>query len=217
MGEGQAEKPRGVGVAVPCCGVSLSVCPLPLQKLLKISEQSWSLAELVHAVVLLAHCHALASFVFGCGCGQDERPDGRAVPAPTSPGNQCFCEAGSGNGCSQELLRINRKRVSPGQPPCTHPTHTRGLGIHGAALIPLSPPAQSLDSCVELESLRDRAQKIHPEAEGREETRLPQPDREEGERGRPEPSSRESREQPMGADPCLPPHGREGSVAANPT
>ncbi|XP_059588932.1 sestrin-3 isoform X4 [Alligator mississippiensis] len=118
-----------------------------IEKLLKISEQSWSLAELVHAVVLLAHCHALASFVFGCGCGQDERPDGRAVPAPTSPGNQCFCEAGSGNGCSQELLRINRKR--------------------------------SLDSCVELESLRDRAQKIHPEAEGREETRLPQPDREE--------------------------------------
>ncbi|XP_006024488.2 sestrin-3-like isoform X1 [Alligator sinensis] len=118
-----------------------------IEKLLKISEQSWSLAELVHAVVLLAHCHALASFVLGCGWGQDERPDGRAVPAPTSPGNQCFCEAGSGNGCSQELLRINRKR--------------------------------SLDSCVELESLRDRAQKIHPEAEGREETRLPQPDREE--------------------------------------
>lgn len=88
-----------------------SVCVL--QKLLKISEWSWSLAELVHAVVLLAHCHALASFVFGCGCEQDEGPGGRGVLKPLSPGNQCFCEATTGNSCSQELLRTSRKRVSP--------------------------------------------------------------------------------------------------------
>uniref|UniRef100_A0A669PL19 Sestrin 3 n=1 Tax=Phasianus colchicus TaxID=9054 RepID=A0A669PL19_PHACC len=53
-----------------------------IEKLLKISEWSWSLAELVHAVVLLAHCHALASFVFGCGCEQEEGPGGRgSVPS----------------------------------------------------------------------------------------------------------------------------------------
>lgn len=84
-----------------------------LQKLLKISEWSWSLAELVHAVVLLAHCHALASFVFGCGCEQDEGLGGRGPLKPLSLGNQCFCEATAGNSYSQELLRINRKRVSP--------------------------------------------------------------------------------------------------------
>uniref|UniRef100_A0A8C3SK10 Sestrin-3 n=1 Tax=Chelydra serpentina TaxID=8475 RepID=A0A8C3SK10_CHESE len=49
-----------------------------IEKLLKISEQSWSLAELVHAVVLVAHYHALASFVFGCGCEQ-EWLDGRSI------------------------------------------------------------------------------------------------------------------------------------------
>uniref|UniRef100_A0A8C0C1J2 Sestrin 3 n=1 Tax=Buteo japonicus TaxID=224669 RepID=A0A8C0C1J2_9AVES len=81
--------------------------------LLKISEWSWSLAELVHAVVLLAHCHALASFVFGCGCEQDDGLGGRGLLKPLSPGNQCFCEVTTGNSCSQELLRINRKRVSP--------------------------------------------------------------------------------------------------------
>ncbi|KAM7094795.1 sestrin-3-like isoform 1-T1 [Ciconia maguari] len=118
-----------------------------IEKLLKISEWSWSLAELVHAVVLLAHCHALASFVFGCGCEQDEGPGGRGSLKPLSPGNQCFCEATAGNGCSQELLRINRKR--------------------------------SLDSCMELDSLRERVQRIHLETEGREETRLLQQDREE--------------------------------------
>lgn len=84
-----------------------------LQKLLKISEWSWSLAELVHAVVLLAHCHALASFVFGCGCEQDEGLSGQGSLKPLSLGNQCFCEATAGNSFSQELLRINRKRVSP--------------------------------------------------------------------------------------------------------
>lgn len=117
-GEYQPGTRAAVGTAAPPVGASMlsvlhhwSVCVL--QKLLKISEWSWSLAELVHAVVLLAHCHALASFVFGCGCEQDEGPGGRGSLKPLSPGNQCFCEATAGNGCSQELLRINRKRVSP--------------------------------------------------------------------------------------------------------
>uniref|UniRef100_A0A8C0G949 Sestrin-3-like n=1 Tax=Chelonoidis abingdonii TaxID=106734 RepID=A0A8C0G949_CHEAB len=73
-----------------------------IEKLLKISEQSWSLAELVHAVVLVAHYHALASFVFGCGCEQ-EWLDGRSILKSTLPGNQCFCESASGNSCNLEL------------------------------------------------------------------------------------------------------------------
>ncbi|XP_025896705.1 sestrin-3-like [Nothoprocta perdicaria] len=118
-----------------------------IEKLLKISEWSWSLAELVHAVVLLAHCHALASFVFGCGCEPEEAPGGRGPLQPLSPGSQCFCEAAGGLGCAQELLRGGRKR--------------------------------SLDSCMELDSLRERMQRIHVETEGREETRPPQQEREE--------------------------------------
>ncbi|NXU54396.1 SESN3 protein, partial [Turnix velox] len=121
-----------------------------IEKLLKISEWSWSLAELVHAVVLLAHCHALTSFVFGCGCELEEAVGGRGSLKPLSPGSQCFCEVTTTpNGCAQELLRINRKR--------------------------------SLDSCMELDSLRERVQRIQVETEGREETRPPQQEREEGE------------------------------------
>ncbi|XP_071613697.1 sestrin-3-like isoform X3 [Heliangelus exortis] len=124
---------------------------IAIMKLLKISEWSWSLAELVHAVVLLAHCHALASFVFGCGCEQDEGMRARGLLKPLSPGNQCFCEATAGTCCSQELLRINRKR--------------------------------SLDSCMELDSVREHMQQIHVETEGREEMRLLQQDREEDTNG----------------------------------
>uniref|UniRef100_A0A3B3Q9W2 Sestrin 4 n=1 Tax=Paramormyrops kingsleyae TaxID=1676925 RepID=A0A3B3Q9W2_9TELE len=45
-----------------------------IQALLKPGEQCWSLAELVQAVVLLAHCHALCSFVFGSGTDPDPSP-----------------------------------------------------------------------------------------------------------------------------------------------
>ncbi|KAF4530275.1 hypothetical protein B566_EDAN007316 [Ephemera danica] len=44
-----------------------------IEKLTKGTD-SWSLAEVVHAIVLLAHFHSLASFVFGC-------PDA-SVPEP---------------------------------------------------------------------------------------------------------------------------------------
>nr|XP_028571025.1 sestrin-1-like isoform X1 [Podarcis muralis] len=76
------------------------------EKLLQIREESWSLAELVHAVVLLAHYHALASFAFGCGCEQDFPPDG--LLKLTLPGSLCFCEVN--NGCSQDVFHHNRKK-----------------------------------------------------------------------------------------------------------
>lgn len=45
------------------------------QKLTKGSD-SWSLGELVHALVILSHYHAISSFVFGVGIGdgEDEPP-----------------------------------------------------------------------------------------------------------------------------------------------
>uniref|UniRef100_A0A8C0HRZ1 Sestrin 3 n=1 Tax=Buteo japonicus TaxID=224669 RepID=A0A8C0HRZ1_9AVES len=116
---------------------------IAIMKLLKISEWSWSLAELVHAVVLLAHCHALASFVFGCGCEQDDGLGGRG------------------------LLKVG--------------PWGDGGAARSTALTPEPVSVQSLDSCMELDSLRERMQRIHVETEGREETRLLQQDREEGE------------------------------------
>lgn len=43
-----------------------------LQKLTK-GQDSWSLAEVVHALVLLAHFHSLSSFVFGSGINDEPR------------------------------------------------------------------------------------------------------------------------------------------------
>ncbi|RXM92717.1 Sestrin-3 [Acipenser ruthenus] len=76
---------------------------------IEIGEQCWSMAELVQAVVLLAHCHALASFVFGVGIEQDP-------PVPGTPGNPnlgsyCFCDTANGNAaCTPENLRSHRRR-----------------------------------------------------------------------------------------------------------
>uniref|UniRef100_A0A672NN32 Sestrin-3-like n=1 Tax=Sinocyclocheilus grahami TaxID=75366 RepID=A0A672NN32_SINGR len=66
-----------------------------IQALLKTGEQCWSLAELVQAVVLLAHCHSLCSFVFGSGSDSDTTSTPR-VHHGTPPG-YCLCDAANGN------------------------------------------------------------------------------------------------------------------------
>lgn len=109
---GRARNGPSDAVQVATCAIlgralSLPSFLPPLQKLLKISEQSWSLAELVHAVVLLAHFHALTSFALGCG--QDTWPEGWGMLKLALPGSLCFCEVG--NGSCQELQHLNRKRV----------------------------------------------------------------------------------------------------------
>ncbi|NXF55570.1 SESN2 protein, partial [Oceanites oceanicus] len=56
-----------------------------IEALLKTGENSWSLAELVQALVLLTHYHSLASFVFGCGINPEEDQDGGHGCRPPSP------------------------------------------------------------------------------------------------------------------------------------
>lgn len=49
-------------------------------------EDSWSLAEVVHAIVILTHFHSLCSFVFSCGVNQELGEDGECP---------CNCSAGA--------------------------------------------------------------------------------------------------------------------------
>ncbi|XP_074034358.1 sestrin isoform X2 [Leptinotarsa decemlineata] len=46
------------------------LCRSHIEKLTK-GKDSWSLAEVVHAIVILTHFHSLASFVFSCGLNQE--------------------------------------------------------------------------------------------------------------------------------------------------
>ena len=65
-------------------------------------SDSWSLGELVHALVILSHYHALSSFVFGVGIGDGEaEPPCLSVPPssgmdspPASPGVQATVKSG---------------------------------------------------------------------------------------------------------------------------
>nr|XP_057904905.1 sestrin-3 [Doryrhamphus excisus] len=65
-----------------------------IKTLLKSGEQCWSLAELVQAVVILAHCHSLCSFVFGSNADSDLAPLSRS-PNGTPP---TFCPFDAANG-----------------------------------------------------------------------------------------------------------------------
>lgn len=68
------------------------------QQLLKAEAHSWSLAELIHAVVLLTHYHSLASFTFGCGISPELHCDGGHTFRPPSLSQYCVCDIANGNG-----------------------------------------------------------------------------------------------------------------------
>ncbi|OWK01337.1 SESN1 [Cervus elaphus hippelaphus] len=94
--------------------------PLPLHYrhyigimgLLKAEEHSWSLAELVHAVVLLTHYHSLASFTFGCGISPEIHCDGGHTFRPPSVSNYCICDITNGNHSVDEMQVNSAGNVS---------------------------------------------------------------------------------------------------------
>ncbi|XP_047461500.1 sestrin-2 isoform X3 [Mugil cephalus] len=49
------------------------------------ADPRWSLAELIHAVVLMAHAHSLCSFVWGCGLNPEPDHTGGYTFQPPSP------------------------------------------------------------------------------------------------------------------------------------
>ncbi|KAA8588812.1 hypothetical protein FQN60_010157 [Etheostoma spectabile] len=114
-----------------------------IQTLLKSGEQCWSLAELVQAVVILAHCHSLCSFVFGCDTDSDFPPLSKS-PNGTPP---TFCPFDAANGNTN----VPQSLATPSE----HKTRRR-----------------SLDSSCDMVCLKERIQKSQEEREKKEERLL---------------------------------------------
>ncbi|XP_029451161.1 sestrin-1 isoform X1 [Rhinatrema bivittatum] len=74
-----------------------------IEQLLKTAEHSWSLAELIHAVVLLTHYHSLASFTFGCGISPEIDCAGGHTFQASSVGDYCVCDIANGNHGTEEM------------------------------------------------------------------------------------------------------------------
>ncbi|XP_015264689.1 PREDICTED: sestrin-2 isoform X1 [Gekko japonicus] len=70
-----------------------------IKALLKTGDSSWSLAELIQALVLLTHYHSLASFVFGCGINLEIDQEGGHAFRPPSP-RSCDSSPASEDGVS---------------------------------------------------------------------------------------------------------------------
>ncbi|XP_037531705.1 sestrin-3 [Nematolebias whitei] len=111
-----------------------------IQTLLKAGEQCWSLAELVQAVVILAHCHSLCSFVFGCNT------DSNFVPLAKSPNGTplTFCPFDAANGNTS----VPQSTAAPSE----HIARRR-----------------SLDSSCDMVCLKEKIQKSQEEQERRDE------------------------------------------------
>ncbi|XP_067883284.1 sestrin-1 isoform X2 [Heterodontus francisci] len=81
-----------------------------IEKLLKAEEHGWSLAELVHVVVLLTHYHSLASFTYGCGVSPEIHCDGGHTFRLPSVGSCYVCDFTNGNNGVGDLLNDQEGR-----------------------------------------------------------------------------------------------------------
>ncbi|XP_077197600.1 sestrin-3 [Paroedura picta] len=83
-----------------------------IQKLVKTGENNWSLPELVHAVVLLAHYHALASFVFGSGINPERDLNTSNGYRLISVNSFCVCDLANDNNIENASLTSNNFGIS---------------------------------------------------------------------------------------------------------
>ncbi|KAF5890547.1 sestrin-1 isoform X1, partial [Clarias magur] len=86
-----------------------------IENLLKAEEHSWSLAELIHAVVLLTHYHSLASFTFGCGITPDIHAEGGHTFRPPSLSGYCVCDIANGNGALEDMVANQQEMEELGE------------------------------------------------------------------------------------------------------
>lgn len=91
--------------------VNLNVCGVLLQELVfPGAEPRWSLAELIHAVILMAHAHSLCSFVWGCGLNPEPDHTGGYTFQPPSPGHLPHSPAHEDG--RQEVRRLSSQPVN---------------------------------------------------------------------------------------------------------
>lgn len=108
-----------------------------IEKLTK-GKNNWSLSEVVQAIVILAHFHALSSFVFGCGINAEEEERQRAA-------NNGF--SANGTGARSNVETLMRKMKSMSEQRVEEPTseerarlfesERNGAGVAAAARVPV--------------------------------------------------------------------------------
>ncbi|XP_069743635.1 sestrin-1 isoform X4 [Narcine bancroftii] len=85
---------------------------IAIMNLLKAEEHGWSLAELIHVVVLLTHYHSLASFTFGCGINPEIHCEGGHTFQLPSLSHCYLSDCMNGNNVVEE--RLNGQEGSEG-------------------------------------------------------------------------------------------------------
>ncbi|XP_053871592.1 sestrin-3 isoform X3 [Malaclemys terrapin pileata] len=108
-----------------------------IQKLVKTGENNWSLPELVHAVVLLAHYHALASFVFGSGINPERDPDTSNGFRLIAVNKFCVCDLANDNNIENASLTSSNFGLTQLKMEATLPCMQQQLS-EAALTLPLS-------------------------------------------------------------------------------
>lgn len=125
-----------------------------VQQLVKAEEHSWSLAELIHAVVLLTHYHSLASFTFGCGIMPEIHSDGGHTFRPPSLSQYCVCDIANGNGHANHHDDLLGNQVSD------NAARACRLARGQRCPDPRCPPLFLKEMCGEVEVLMERMKQL---------------------------------------------------------
>ncbi|KAI1294604.1 Sestrin-3 [Halotydeus destructor] len=95
-----------------------------IEKLTRNRDDSWSVSELVHAIVLLAHFHALSSLVFSCGINDDyDTADstGSSSSSSSAASAPSVASTGGGQATKRSTAPGDMTPPSPPSPPSGSP------------------------------------------------------------------------------------------------
>ena len=107
-------------------------------------QDTWSVSEVVHAIVLLAHFHSLSSLVFSSGINEDDPVFNDATNTMAAPGSLGTTPPSTGTspprgafggraGAAQAAANLNNKRSSPGDLTPPSPPSPPNGGVGGVA------------------------------------------------------------------------------------
>lgn len=85
--------------------------PEHIAALAKGNKYCWTLAEVVHAIVILSHIHSLSSFVFSCGLTQELENASPIIPPPV--GADQSANGGNGGGSTPQPTPANAHKTAP--------------------------------------------------------------------------------------------------------
>jgi len=126
-----------------------------IQRLTRGGQDNWSMSEVVHAIVILTHFHALSSFVWSSGITPDEQDENGSTSTPSSTAPQTQSNDSEASGVKNEEEQTDFSHSSSGDMTptrklssgsCDEAVHPKGINIQASSGGAVTGPRTGQDS-----------------------------------------------------------------------